>query len=85
MRSDRFLSRGLLQNDKTEMKITVNGKERTFDANIPASQLIEKLGVDIRTVAIALNGEIVPKPTLANVTVKDGDSIEIVRIVGGGA
>lgn len=67
------------------MKITVNGKERTFEADMPATLLIEKLGVDIRTVAIALNGEVVPKPTLADVTVKDGDAIEIVRMVGGGA
>ncbi len=67
------------------MKITVNGKEHTFDSSMQATQLIEKLGVDIRTVAIAVNGEVVPKPTLAEVRVKDGDAIEIVRMVGGGA
>ena len=67
------------------MKITVNGKEHTFDFTMPATLLIEKLGVDIRTVAIAVNGEVVPKTTLADVRVKDGDAIEIVRMVGGGA
>ena len=67
------------------MKITVNGKERIFDSSMPAILLVEKLGVDIRTVAIAVNGEVVPKLTLADVKVKDGDAIEIVRMVGGGA
>lgn len=67
------------------MKITVNGKERTFDSDMHAIQLIEKLGVDIRTVAVAVNGEVVPKATLPDVRVKDGDEVEIVRMVGGGA
>lgn len=67
------------------MKITVNDKERTFDAEMPITLLIEKLGVDIRTVAVAVNGEIVPKLSFGDVMVKDGDAIEIVRMVGGGA
>jgi len=33
---------------------------------------------------VARNGEVVPRDQHANVTVREGDSVEIVRMVGGG-
>lgn len=67
------------------MKITVNDKEHTFDKEMLVSQLIEILDIDIRTVAVAVNGEVVPNLSFRDVTVKDGDVVEFVRMVGGGA
>ncbi len=67
------------------MKIIVNDKEQTFDKEMLMFQLIEMLGIDIRTVAVAVNGEVVPQLSFRDVTVKDGDVIEFVRMVGGGA
>ena len=41
-------------------------------------------GYDIRRVAVERNGDIVPKARYTSEILKDGDSIEVVRFVGGG-
>lgn len=48
------------------------------------ASVIQELEYDIRTIAIELNEEIVPKTTLAQVILKDGDVLEVVSFVGGG-
>jgi thiamine biosynthesis protein ThiS len=67
------------------MQITLNGDERTLPSTqMTLSQLVESLGIDRRLVAVAHNGEVVPRDAYDSVTVKDGDAVEIVRMVGGG-
>lgn len=39
---------------------------------------------DVNIIAVELNGEIVPRATYKEVMVKDEDTIEVVRFVGGG-
>ena len=46
--------------------------------------VIQELEYDIRTIAIELNEEIVPKANLSQVTLTDGDVLEVVSFVGGG-
>ena len=41
-------------------------------------------GHDTRRIAVERNGDIVPKAQYAATVLKDGDSVEIVRFVGGG-
>jgi thiamine biosynthesis protein ThiS len=64
--------------------VTVNGKPREIDAEIDVAAFLQALEIDPRTVAVARNGEVVPRDQHANVTVREGDSVEIVRMVGGG-
>ena len=64
--------------------VTVNGKPREIDAEIDIAAFLQALEIDPRTVAVARNGEVVPRDQHANVTVREGDSVEIVRMVGGG-
>ena len=66
------------------MQIVLNGNEHTLPSEMTLAQLIESLGVDRRLVALAHNGEVVPRGTYEEVTVHDGDQVEIVRMVGGG-
>jgi thiamine biosynthesis protein ThiS len=67
------------------MQITLNGDERTLPSSkMTLSELVESLGIDRRLVAVAHNGEVVPRDTYDHVTVTDGDAVEIVRMVGGG-
>jgi glycine oxidase len=65
--------------------VTLNGKPRTVDAEVPVPDLLRQLDINARLVAVAINGEVIPKKLLAATTVHDGDVIEIVRMVGGGA
>ena len=46
--------------------------------------MLATLGLDPRKVAVERNLEIVPRATLADVAVVDGDAFEIVHFVGGG-
>jgi thiamine biosynthesis protein ThiS len=66
------------------ISVQLNGKARTFDSALAIPDLLRALEVNPRTVAVAINGEVVPKTSFATTTVRDGDAVEIVRMVGGG-
>ncbi len=65
------------------MKLTVNGRPRDVDTTT-LQQFLESLGVNTQFVAVALNGEVLEKDAYAAITLHDGDTLEIVRPVGGG-
>jgi thiamine biosynthesis protein ThiS len=64
--------------------VTVNGKAREIEGEVDVAGFLQALEIDPRTVAVARNGEVVQRDQHANVTVREGDSVEIVRMVGGG-
>jgi sulfur carrier protein len=66
------------------ISLVLNGKERQLPREMPIASLLETLGVDRRTVAVAKNGDVVPRDTFDRVVVRQGDRIEVVRMVGGG-
>ena len=67
------------------MTVTVNGKPTNLDGPRKVSEFVESLGIDLRLVAVAHNGDVLPKQSLSTAIVRDGDTLEIVRMVGGGA
>ncbi|CAI8357319.1 MAG: thiamine biosynthesis protein ThiS [Rhizobiales bacterium TMED143] len=67
------------------MKITVNGEDQLLDGPISVSGLLVQLGISGGKVAIERNLEIVPKSAYENIVLADGDRIEIVHFIGGGA
>lgn len=66
------------------VSIRVNGEHRRIAAGLTIAQLAADLGLVPEKVAVERNLEIVPRSTLGNVTVEDGDELEIVHFVGGG-
>ena len=48
------------------------------------TDLIQSLGLEGKRIAVERNGEIVPRSQFSNVSLADGDSLEIVVAVGGG-
>lgn len=64
--------------------LTVNGKPRELEAERPIPDLLATLGVNPKLVAVAVNGEVVPKRRWPETVLRDGDEVEIVRMVGGG-
>ncbi len=62
----------------------VNGKQREIEAEVDIVALLRSLQIDPRTVAVAHNGEVVSRDRYPEVIVREGDSVEIVRMVGGG-
>lgn len=63
--------------------IRVNGVERDHETETVA-QLVERLGVEVRGVAVALDGEVLRRSLWASTPVLDGVSVEIVTAVAGG-
>ena len=64
--------------------ITVNGEPRRVSRGISVAQLARELGLEPARIAVERNLEIVPRSTLGEVKVEDGDTFEIVTFVGGG-
>lgn len=66
------------------MKLIVSGAEREFNTAVNISSLIERLSLDARGVAVAVNDEVVRRSTWPERELRDGDRVEIVRAVQGG-
>ena len=66
-----------------QINITLNGEPRHASAGSIAA-LVQEIGLDPAKVAVERNLVIVPRSTLADVMLADGDSLEIVHFVGGG-
>ena len=69
---------------KKKIKIKINGKIIKIDDKTKLSDLIKKLKVPLKKVAIELNREIVDKKNLNKINLKVNDKIEIVHFIGGG-
>lgn len=66
------------------MKITVNGEERDFPADLSVEALIGELSLKPERLAIEVNSRIVRRASWPSTTLADGDRVEIVHFVGGG-
>ena len=75
-------SQGMPAGDTISLR--VNGEHRRVRAGMSIADLAAELGLVPEKVAVERNLEIVPRSTLAQVTLADGDEIEIVHFVGGG-
>ena len=66
------------------LSIRVNGQHRRVVKGASVADLALELGLDPARVAVERNLEILPRSTLAEVKIEDGDDFEIVTFVGGG-
>jgi sulfur carrier protein len=64
--------------------LTINGEPRRFESALTVAQLIERLELAGKRLALERNGEIVPRGSFADERLADGDRLEIVVAVGGG-
>lgn len=66
------------------ISVMVNGEPRSIADGSSISAMLEAIGLDPKKVAVEHNLAVVPRSTLGDVRVADGDSFEIVHFVGGG-
>ena len=66
--------------------IVVNGRAQTQGAGETIARLLELLevGADARGVAVAVDGEVVPRGQWQTRTLAPGERVEVVRAVQGG-
>ena len=67
-----------------KLSLTVNGEPRSIAAGATVADLVADIGLNPAKVAVERNAVIVPRSTLADVALADGDQLEIVHFVGGG-
>ncbi len=66
------------------MLITLNGEPYQLETLLSVINLLERLSIDPRRVAIEHNLAILKRQSFPDVVVRDGDTVEIVNFVGGG-
>jgi thiazole synthase len=67
------------------MKLLINGEERTLDGPLTLTGLLGRLDMKSDRVAVELNLGIVPRDRWTTTDLAEGDRLEIVHFVGGGA
>ena len=76
-----------LRGDQTfpVIALRINGKRVELEQPTALLSYLEQLGVNPRAVAVEHNGEIIDRASYQAVTLREGDQVEIVRMVGGGS
>ena len=66
------------------MIVTVNGERRELSAGATVASLVNELSTPPRGVAVAIDGEVVPRSEWDTTSVADGARLEVVVAVQGG-
>ncbi len=64
--------------------LSINGIPHRFDDGMNIAQVLEKLELKGKRLALEKNGEIIPRGRFKQEMLYDGDKLEIVIAVGGG-
>ena len=67
-----------------EIKIKINGIEKQIPQNTTIKDLLSSLNILDKTMAVAVNMQIVKKDNWDKYILKNGDKIEALNFVGGG-
>ena len=68
----------------TEIRVRLNGEERSVPAGLSVAALLAHLGLNPALVVVEHNAVILRRDRLDDATVGDGDQLEVVHFVGGG-
>ncbi|UJP04919.1 MAG: sulfur carrier protein ThiS [Nitrosomonas sp.] len=66
------------------IQLIINGQAQQFESPLTVIQLIDRLALQGKRIAIERNGEIVPRSQFREQILNHGDHIEVVVAVGGG-
>ena len=68
----------------TGMRVTVNGAGRELATPQTVAELVAELVQRPRGVAVAVNGEVVPRAGWTSTALRDGDRVEVLTAAQGG-
>jgi len=66
------------------IQVVINGESKAFERSMSISELLHQLELNSPAVAVELNEQIQPRDRHDLQQIVDGDSLEIVSLVGGG-
>lgn len=81
----KIASRNYILSYKTMIRLQINGEKRELPEPTPLTAFLQTKGIDPRFIVVEHNGEIVRRNAYEDVTLSDGDTLEIVHMMGGGA
>jgi thiamine biosynthesis protein ThiS len=70
--------------DAQGIQVAVNGEDVSVPTGSTLAELLKRLALDGRPVAVEHNRRVVPRAEHAAVRLNHGDTVEIVTFVGGG-
>ena len=66
------------------MRITLNGESRDIAGGMTVQKLLDSLSFSAEATVVERNMDILDRSVYATTPLSDGDTIELVRFVGGG-
>lgn len=66
------------------IEVRINGKDRQIEAGLSVNELLQSLDLTPALVVVERNREILSRERYDEVTVEEGDTLELVHFVGGG-
>jgi sulfur carrier protein len=66
------------------MKIKINGQVETLEQKVKLTEFLECKGLELDRLVIEYNKRVVGREEWEDIILKDQDSLEILRFVGGG-
>jgi sulfur carrier protein len=67
-----------------KMRIKVNGQEESLEQEIRLTEFLKSKGLELDRLVIEYNKRVVNKEEWEEILLKDQDSLEVLRFVGGG-
>ena len=67
------------------IQVTVNGESLLLPAGSTVADVLRQLSLDMRRVAVEVNLRVLPRAEHSAHRLDDGDQLEVVTFVGGGA
>ncbi len=84
VRSWRSTLRSFFHRPAVSLRITLNGEPYDLDEPLSVADLLVRLSIDPRRVAVEHNLVILRRPLFGETQIQEGDRVEIVNFVGGG-
>lgn len=66
------------------MQLVINGETREFEEIGTVQQLLEKMGYEPKSIAIAIDGQFVPRHQYATFQLEDRQALDVVAPMQGG-
>ena len=70
--------------EMTALHIQLNGQRHSLATPCNLLQLVNEMPVELKNIAVELNQRIIPRSQLSEITLNEGDCVEIVEFIGGG-
>ena len=84
MRAWRKAWRVFLFSEEMGVKLIVNGEAYETKQHESVTALLEEMGIGGRPVVVVLNDDVIPASSRSACGLREGDRVELFRLVGGG-